>query len=67
MTCLFLVPGEGTTDVTLDSLVPNTKYFIRIYAINDVGQGDEKEFKVSTADYSESVSISDDDAKMMRC
>ncbi|XP_070201986.1 neural cell adhesion molecule 2-like isoform X3 [Littorina saxatilis] len=47
------VAGEVMTKVELEELDPNTQYSIKVYAINNVGSGAEKNFMERTADYSE--------------
>ncbi|XP_070202058.1 fasciclin-2-like [Littorina saxatilis] len=45
------VAGEAMTKVELEELDPNTQYSIKVYAINNVGSGAEKNFMERTADY----------------
>lgn len=48
-----LSPNEKHTEVTLTKLKANTRYSIRVYAINNVGQGKEKKMVEKTKDLSE--------------
>ena len=47
------VEGEETTDVLLDNLTPKTQYNIKVYAVNNVGQGQVRNFMELTSDISE--------------
>ena len=54
---VFPVEGEETTEVLLDNLTPKTQYNIKVYAVNNVGQGQVKNFMETTSDISECFSV----------